>query len=73
MDFAIPADNWAKIKENEKIDKYLDFARELRKLWNIRVMVILMVVGALGTFLKEKRLKELEIREIIKRSKTQNC
>ena len=31
MDFAVPADHRIKLKENEKKDKYLDFARELKK------------------------------------------
>ena len=39
------------IKESRKTVKYLDLARELRKQWNIRVSVILVVIGALGTFL----------------------
>ena len=34
--------------KRKKIDKYLDLARELKKLWNI-VTVISIVVGALGT------------------------
>ena len=29
MDFIVPADHWMKIKESEKIDRYLDLAREL--------------------------------------------
>ena len=49
MDFAVPADHRVKLKENEKINKYLDLARELKKLWNMRVKVIPIVVGALGT------------------------
>ena len=32
MDFDVPADDRVKIKESEKIDKYLDLARELRQL-----------------------------------------
>ena len=32
--FAIPADHRKKLKECEKRDKYLDLARELKKLWN---------------------------------------
>ena len=54
-----------KIKESEKIDKYLDFARELKKLWNMKMMVVPIVVGALETVSKglEKRLEELKIRE----------
>ena len=56
-----------KIKVNEKVDKYLDFARELKKKqkqWNMRVTVIPVVVGALGTVLKslERGLEVLEIR-----------
>ena len=31
MDFAIPEDHRVKLKESEKRDKYLDFARELKK------------------------------------------
>ena len=52
VDFAVPADYRVKLKENEKMDKYLDLTRELKKLWNMRVKVIPVVVGALGTVLK---------------------
>ena len=31
MDFVIPVDHRVKLKENEKKDKYLDLARELKK------------------------------------------
>ena len=31
MDFAVLADHRVKLKENEKKDKYLDFAKELKK------------------------------------------
>ena len=41
-----------KIKENEKSDKYLDLARELRKLWKLKAMVIPIVIGALRTIPK---------------------
>ena len=40
MDFAVPADHWVKLKDSEKIDKYLDFAREFKRLWNMKVMFI---------------------------------
>ena len=36
-DFAIRADHRVKLKESEKKDKYLDLARELKKLWNMKV------------------------------------
>ena len=53
-----------KIKESENRDKYLDLARELKKLRNMKVMVIQIVVGALGTMPKGlvKGLEDLEIR-----------
>ena len=31
VDFALPADDMVKLKENKKKDKYLDLARELKK------------------------------------------
>ena len=31
MDFAASADHWVKLKEGKKTDKFLDFARELKK------------------------------------------
>ena len=31
MDFAVPADHRVKLKESEKKENYLDFARELKK------------------------------------------
>ena len=52
MNFTLLADHWMKIKESEKIDKYLNLAEELKKnkkkktkLWNIKVTVTLTVSG----------------------------
>ena len=53
VDFAVPADHRVKIKVSEKKDKYLDFTGELRKLWNMRVIVIPIVIGTLGTVTEE--------------------
>ena len=52
-----PADH----SENEKINKYLDLAGELKNLWNNTITVILTVVGALGMASKglEKGQEEL--------------
>ena len=43
--------------------KYLDLAREQKKVWNMKASGILIVVDAFGMFLNglEKCLKELEI------------
>ena len=52
VDFAVPADHRIKLKESEKRDKYLDLARELKKLWNMKVTIIPVVIGAFGTVTK---------------------
>ena len=49
VDFAVPADHRVKLKECEKRDKYLNLARELKKLWNMKVTIIPIVIGDLGT------------------------
>ena len=36
----------------EKKDKYLDLARELKKIWNRRVTIIPIVIGVFGTVTK---------------------
>ena len=63
VDFAVPIDYRLKVKVSEKLDKYLNLARELKKLCNMKVMMIPIVVGAFGTVPKglEKRLWELKI------------
>ena len=38
VDFSVPADHRIRIKESEKIEKYLDLARELKKLYNAKVI-----------------------------------
>ena len=52
VDLAIPADHRIKLKEYEKRDKYLDLARELKKLRNIKVTIIPVVIGAFGAVTK---------------------
>ena len=52
VDFAVPADHRIKLKECEKKDKYLDPARELKKLWNMQSTIIPIVIGAFGTVTK---------------------
>ena len=52
VDFAVPAEHRIKLKECEKKDKYLDLARELKKLWNMKVTIVPIVIGALGTIIK---------------------
>ena len=63
IDFVIPYDTRVDDKEVEKIEKYLDLAKELKKVWIMKVTVVPLVVGAPGTPAKalEKRLKTMGI------------
>ena len=62
-DFAVPADHRINLKEFEKKDKYLDLARELKNLWNMKVTIVPIVIGAFGTIIKGlfKGLEDLEV------------
>ena len=59
----MPADHGIKLKECEKRDKYFDLARELKKLRNMKVIIILIVIGAFDT-VTEGLLKGLEDLEV---------
>ena len=63
VDFAVPAYHRIKLKESEKKDKYLDLARELKKLWNRKVTIAPIVIGTFGTVTKglSKCLEDLEV------------
>ena len=58
-----------KLKECEKREKYLDLARELKKQWNMKVTIVPIVIGALGTVTKGL-VQELEDFEITGRVET---
>ena len=62
MDFAVSANHRVVMKESDKF-KCQDLAKE-KKLWNMKVTIIPIVIGALGTITKEliKELEDLEIR-----------
>ena len=65
VDFVVPYDHRLKIKESEKRDKYQDSLGNKKKLWNTKVTVIPIVIGALWTVPKGlvRELEEWEIRE----------
>ena len=69
VDFAVSADHRINLKECEKKDKYLDLARELKKPWNMKVTILLIVIGALSTITKGL-LKGLEDWEFCGRVET---
>ena len=51
------------MKVCEKKDKYLDLARELKKQWNMKVMIVPNEIGAFGTITKGllKGLEDLKV------------
>ena len=62
-----------KLKESERrISTWTDLARELKKLWNIKVMIIPILIGAFGTVTKGlvQGLEDLEIRERVEAVQT---
>ena len=63
VDFAVPAEHRIKLKKSGKKDKYLNLARELKKLWNMKVTIIPIVIGAFFSVSKGllKGLEELEV------------
>ena len=44
MDIGILTDHKEKIKENEKRDQYLNLTRELKKLWNMKLILFTQTI-----------------------------
>ena len=70
VDFALPADHTIKLKESEKKDKYLNLARELKKMWNMKVTIRPIVIVAFGTVTKGllKGLENLDVTKTLLRT-----
>ena len=72
VDFAVQADHRVKIKENKKRDKYLNLAREPKKIWNIKVMVIQIIISVLEMITKSlvrECWKRWKLEDKLRRSK----
>ena len=71
VDFAIPRDHRVETNKGKR-EKYQDLARELQVLWNKKVSVIPIVIGALGTVTKtlRNRLHQIGIQTKIKTMQT---
>ena len=62
-----------KFKGNEKRYKYWDLARELRKLLNIKVSMILIIIGAFGTIPKGLKKGTERVGNWRSRDNADNC
>ena len=51
--FVVPADHREKFKESEKKDEYLELAKKLKRLWNMKVTVIPIIVDVLQRIITE--------------------
>ena len=64
IDIAVPVDVNVEEKEMEKVEKYQELKREIKRLWKLKkVEVVPVVIGALGCVTKglEKWIEKLEI------------
>ena len=66
IDIAVPKDCRIDDKEAEKIDKYQKLRIELERLWEMKTMVIPIVIGSLGTIPKQLKhhIERLELNNI---------
>ena len=72
VNFAIPVDHYVKEKEEEKIDKYMDLAAEVRRQFRVKTVIVPIVLGTLETF-SAKLSESLEKLEIEDNWKLANC
>ena len=63
IDFAVPADSRVEEREKDQIEKYQDLGRELRKIWNVKVTIVPLVVGSFGATPEQfgNRYKQIDI------------
>ena len=67
VDFVIPMDYHVEEKEEEKTDKYMDLAAEVRRQSREKTVILPIVLGALRTVSAKlsEMLKKLDIEDII--------
>ena len=56
VEFAVSADHRQRLKEKEKLEKYLDLTRKLKYLWNLKVTFKTVKFWAFGILKKKKRM-----------------
>ena len=61
IDMTVPSDRNLSLEEYEKMSKYKELEIEIQKMWNLKAIVIPVVVGALGMI---KRKTEDHIKRI---------
>ena len=71
LELVVLPDGRVKIKESEKINKNINLAWELKKQWNMTLMVMPNVVGTLGTEELDfkGRIRDIETRILLRLAK----
>jgi len=49
IDVAVPGDSRLTAKINEKREKYTDLKIELQRMWKVRVVIVPIIIGCLGS------------------------
>ena len=62
IDVAISGDRNVIKKETDKILKYKDLTIEIKRMWNVKTMVIPVIIGATGTISESFRKYSSNIR-----------
>ena len=65
MGFAVPADLRIKLKEGEKKNKHLDLARELKRVWNMKVRIACRDDSARSHSSRVSLIETTEIRPVL--------
>ena len=65
VDMSVLGDSNVLQKETEKYEKHQDLAREIKRIWKLRIKVVPVVVGALGSVSKKLagHLEQLGIKD----------
>ena len=64
IDVACPGDHRLNEKRNEKLNRYSDLRLEIARMWDIKTIIIPVIIGALGSIPEDihKFLKLLDIK-----------
>ena len=64
MNITVLATHMVKLRDSEKSVEHQDLASKLEKLWNMKVMVIPIIISAHGTVTKllVKELEDVEVK-----------
>ena len=66
LDVSIPSDRTTSVKMVEKLSKYKDLEIEIRKMWQLKTIIVSIIIGKLGLIKKDLISAGINITEIQK-------